>query len=103
MTDRNADMSVTRGPASRTDVDIATGVLVGRCGTSVTEAVSQLFATARDNRISLFELSRTVITLAEGKDGRDPFTRRVALEQWGDALGPQWLGRTSVAENPVSA
>ena len=103
MTDRSADTTVARGTASRTDVDIATGVLVGRCGTSVTEAVNQLFATARDNRISLFELSRTVIPLAEGKDGRDPFTRRIALEQWGAVLSPQQLGATSVSENPVSA
>lgn len=98
MTDRSSDAAPFRGPASRTDVDIATGVLVGRFGTSVTEALNQLFATARDNQVSLFELSRTVITLAEGGDGRDSFTRRVALEQWGPALGG-----ASVSEDPVSA
>jgi hypothetical protein len=86
MKDRNPDTTASRGSASRTDVDVATGVLVGRCGITVAAAVNELFSTARDNRISLFELSRTVITLAEGKDGGEPSTRLVALQQWGSAL-----------------
>ncbi len=98
MTERSSETATPRGPASRTDVDIATGVLVGRLGTTVNEALDQLFSTARDNRVSLFELSRTVTTLAEGGDGRDSFTRRVAREQWGSALGG-----ASVPENSVSA
>lgn len=102
MTERSPDTTASRGPASRTDVDIATGVLVGRCAITVTQALDDLFATARDNRISVFELSRTVITLAEGKDVRDAFARRVALEQWGPALGPNDTTQ-SVAEDPISA
>jgi hypothetical protein len=98
MTERSPETTASRGPASRTDVDIATGVLVGRCGGTVAEAVEELFSTARDNRISLFELSRTVITLAEGKGGGDTTTRRVALQQWGDALG-----RRSTSEDSIPA
>lgn len=86
MTERSPDTTASRGPASRTDVDIATGVLVGRLGGTVSEQVDSLFATARDNRISLFELSRTVITLAEGKSVGDVASRQVALAQWGDAI-----------------
>lgn len=96
MTDRSPETTASRGPASRTDVDIATGVLVGRLGGTVAEAVENLFATARDNRVSLFELSRTVITLAEGRDVADPASRRVALEQWGDALGARSVSEDSI-------
>ncbi|MGA9869635.1 MAG: ANTAR domain-containing protein [Rhodococcus sp. (in: high G+C Gram-positive bacteria)] len=96
MTDRNPDTTASRGPASRTDVDVATGVLVGRCGGTVAAAVDDLFATARDNRISLFELSRTVITLAEGREGGDSETRRVALAQWGAALGTPSAAKDAV-------
>lgn len=96
MSERNPDTMASRGPASRSTVDIATGVLVGRCGGSVAAAAMELIATARDNRISLFELSRTVITLAEGKEGRDSASRRVALAQWGSALAPQSAVEDSV-------
>ncbi|MDJ0360239.1 ANTAR domain-containing protein [Rhodococcus sp. H29-C3] len=89
MIDRSPDTMTSRGPASRTDVDIATGVLVGVRGGSAARAVADLFATARDNRVSLFELSRTVITIAEGRDGGEPETRRVALARWGTALATQ--------------
>ncbi|MDJ0396682.1 ANTAR domain-containing protein [Rhodococcus sp. G-MC3] len=104
MTERSPDTMASRGPASRTDVDIATGVLVGRCGGTVATAVDDLFATARDNRVSLFELSRTVITLAEGRQCGDEAPRRVALARWGSALEPR-SGREalSVAENSISA
>ncbi|WP_072806828.1 ANTAR domain-containing protein [Rhodococcoides yunnanense] len=98
MTDRSPDTTASRGPASRTDLDIATGVLVGLCGGSVASAVDDLFATARDNRVSLFELSRTVITLAEGKERGDAETRRIALARWGSVLGTG-----SVSENAVPA
>lgn len=98
MTDRSPETMASRGPASRTDVDIATGVLVGRCGGTVAAAVEDLIATARDNRISLFELSRTVITLAEGRHGRDETSRQIALARWGSALEPR-----SIAENSVPA
>ncbi|SNS40364.1 ANTAR domain-containing protein [Rhodococcoides kyotonense] len=98
MTDRTPDTTASRGPASRTDVDIATGVLVGVGGGSVAAAVDDLFATARDNRVSLFELARAVITLAEGKDRGDSDTRRVALARWGSLLAAR-----SASENSVSA
>ncbi|MET0196185.1 MULTISPECIES: ANTAR domain-containing protein [Nocardiaceae] len=98
MTERNPETTVSRGPASRSDVDIATGVLVGRCGVTVTAAVNDLFATARDNRVSLFELARTVITIAEGRDSHDSESRRIALARWGHVLAPG-----SVAQSGVSA
>jgi hypothetical protein len=89
MAEKNPDSTASRGPASRTDVDIATGVLVGRCGGTVASAVEDLFATARENRISLFELSRTVITLAEGRPGGDDASREIAFSRWGSALAPR--------------
>lgn len=98
MTERSPDTTASRGPASRTDVDIATGVLVGLCGGSVATAVEDLFATARDNRVSLFELSRTVITLAEGRQRGDADIQRVALARWGSVLGAR-----SVSEDAVPA
>lgn len=98
MADRSPDTTTSRGPASRTDVDIATGVLVGLQGGSVSAAVDDLFSTARDNRLSLFELARAVITLAEGGDRGDTETRRVALARWGAHLAPR-----SASEDSVSA
>ncbi|MGV8875662.1 MAG: ANTAR domain-containing protein [Rhodococcus sp. (in: high G+C Gram-positive bacteria)] len=82
MTDRLPD-----SPASRTDVDIATGVLVGIHGGSVADAVEELFTTAKNHRVSLFELSRTLITVAEGCDIQRSSTSDAVYAVWGSALG----------------
>lgn len=95
---RSPETTASRGPASRTDVDIATGVLLGRHGGTVSSALEELFSTARDNRISLFELSRAVITLAEGGEVVDANSRRIVLERWGSVLDER-----SGSENSVSA
>ncbi|MCZ4519773.1 ANTAR domain-containing protein [Rhodococcus ruber] len=82
MTDRLPD-----SPASRTDVDIATGVLIGIHGGSVADAIDELFATARHHRVSLFDLSRTLITVAEGRDIERSSTTDAVYAVWGSALG----------------
>ena len=82
MTDRLPD-----SPASRTDVDIATGVLIGIHGGSVADAIDELFATARHHRVSLFDLSRTLITVAEGRDIAQSATTDAVYATWGSALG----------------
>ncbi|CCQ17780.1 putative uncharacterized protein [Rhodococcus sp. AW25M09] len=74
-------------PASRTDVDIATGVLIGIRGGSVADAIEELFTTARNHRVSLFELSRTLITVAEGRDIERSSTSDAVYAVWGSALG----------------
>lgn len=74
-------------PASRTHVDIATGVVLGVRGGSVADAVDELFATAKTHRVSLFELSRTLITVAEGRDVERSSTLDVVYSVWGAALG----------------
>lgn len=74
-------------PASRTDVDIATGVLVGIRGGSVADAIDELFTTAKNYRVSLFELSRTLITVAEGRDIERSSTSDAVYAVWGSALG----------------
>jgi hypothetical protein len=82
MTDRLPD-----SPASRTDVDIATGVLIGIHGGSVADAIDELFTTAKNHRVSLFELSRTLITVAEGRDVEQSTTTDAVYSMWGSALG----------------
>ncbi|MCZ4561216.1 ANTAR domain-containing protein [Rhodococcus sp. IEGM 1401] len=82
MTDR-----LPESPASRTHVDIATGVLIGIHGGSVADAIDELFTTARNHRVSLFELSRTLITVAEGRDIERSSATDAVYEVWGSALG----------------
>ncbi|OZD81595.1 ANTAR domain-containing protein [Rhodococcus sp. 05-339-2] len=82
MTDR-----LPESPASRTHVDIATGVLIGIHGGSVADAIDELFTTARHHRVSLFELSRTLITVAEGRDIERSSATDAVYEVWGSALG----------------
>lgn len=78
---------VPDSPPSRTDVDIATGVVVGIRGGTVAGAVDELFAAAKEHRVSLFELSRTLITVAEGHEIERSDATDAVYAVWGSTLG----------------
>lgn len=52
--------------ASRTDVDVATGILIGLRGCTVSAAHDELLGVAAEHRLSPFSVARALITLASG-------------------------------------
>ncbi|GGG17252.1 hypothetical protein GCM10007304_34290 [Rhodococcoides trifolii] len=80
----------SRTVASRIDVDIATGILVAVRSISPDAANAELVACAVANHLSLFQLSRALITLAAHgapSASDSPAARSVAELEWGGALG----------------
>ncbi|MGU3432072.1 ANTAR domain-containing protein [Actinomycetes bacterium M1A6_2h] len=90
----------SRTVASRIDVDIATGILVAVRSISPDAANAELVACAVANHLSLFQLSRALITLAS--DGvpsasDSPAARSVAELEWGGALASRSLAQPGLA------
>ncbi|MBX7432149.1 ANTAR domain-containing protein [Mycobacterium sp. Y57] len=75
-----------RNAVTRTDLDVAVGVLVGRRHCSRKAAFSELAQAARDTGIGVSALSRALVELASGDAGRFDHRDEVAA-RWADLLG----------------
>ncbi|MDY6995664.1 MAG: ANTAR domain-containing protein [Actinomycetota bacterium] len=73
-------------PGSRTELDVAVGVLVGRRHCSRRLAFTEIADAARRTGIGVNALSRALVALASGEPGGFDHRDEVA-HLWGDALG----------------
>lgn len=90
----------SRTVASRIDVDIATGILVAVRSISPDAANAELVACAVANHLSLFQLSRALITLAsdgEPSASDSAAARSVAELEWGGALAQRAMSHQGLA------
>lgn len=69
--------------ASRTDVDVATGILVGLRGCSVSAAHDELLGVAAEHRLSPFSVARALITLVSGGIDQGGESSAVVEMRWG--------------------
>lgn len=72
--------------ATRTELDTAVGVLMGRRHCSASTAFAEIAEAARQTGIGATALSRALLSLASGVSGR--FDHREEVEsRWGEMLG----------------
>lgn len=71
---------------SRTDVDVATGILVGLRGCSVSVAHDELLGVAAEHRLSPFSVARALITAASGGTAAGVPAAVVDM-RWGSLIG----------------
>ncbi len=75
-----------RAEATRTELDTAVGVLMGRRHCSAPTAFAEIAEAVRQTGIGATALSRALISLASGVSGR--FDHRDEVEsRWGEVLG----------------